>query len=197
MSKVQWSYKPKEAVRSNMFLYRGETEKVAARHQLDPDMVEALIMVESGGNRHAWNPEPKYRYFWDTQLKRPFRAVTAIEVASKVPPSDFHCLIADPDQEWWGQQASWGLMQVMGAVAREFGFQEPFLPQLVEACYGIEFGCAVLAERMRWAKGDSRSALAAYNGGKKGNESGELRNAGYADKVLARVDVVRGARILT
>jgi hypothetical protein len=176
-----------------MFLYRGDVERVAARHRLDADLVQAICLVESEGRRHAWNPEPKYRWFWDVKAKRPFRRVTDAEIASKFPPDDFYAPQGwrgkEADAEWWGQQASWGLMQVMGAVAREFGFQEVDLPRLSEASYGLELGCAVLARRMKWAHGDVLKAAAAYNAG----EGGWLNGQGYAAKVLhAWSDVQRG-----
>lgn len=170
------------------FFYRTEVELVSARHGLSADLVQAVSTVESSGNRWAWNPEPKYRYFWDVKRKRPFRAVTEAEISSERPPLDFRGLIADHDQEWWAQQASWGLMQVMGAVARERGFAEPYLTQLLDAEYGLELGCRHLAALFAWSRGDLRSALAAYNGGPSGNKPGEpLRNAEYADKVLAEL----------
>jgi Transglycosylase SLT domain len=167
------------------FLYRLELEHIAIAHGLAPDVVHAICLVESHGRRWAWNPEPKYRYFWDVKRNLPFRRLTDEEVQSEFPPVDFPTLVDDPDQEWWAQQASWGLMQVMGAVAREHGFQEPVLTQLLEAEFGLEFGCRAFKARLKWAKGDVRAALAAYNGGPAGNTPGDrLRNGGYADKVL-------------
>jgi hypothetical protein len=162
-----------------LFLWRIEVEDVARRHGLEPDLVEGVCRVESSGNRFAWNPEPHYRYLWNVKTKQPFRKMTAAEVASKRPPVDFPTLAGDRDQEYWGQQSSWGLMQVMGAVAREFGFQEPYLPQLCEVRYGLEFGCAVLQSRVRWSGGDVDKALAAYNAGQGGWKNG----IGYAQKV--------------
>ncbi|MGE0464594.1 MAG: transglycosylase SLT domain-containing protein [Vicinamibacterales bacterium] len=166
----------------------------AIAHRLDPELVEAVCLVESGGNPFAWNPEPAWRYFWNVRTGRPFRAVTAAELAAERPPTDFHALAGagDADQEWWGQQASWGLMQVMGAVAREFGFADPYLPKLTVPEVGLEYGCRVLAERLRWAGGDVRAAVAAYNGGKGGNAAGgPLRNAAYADKVEQQLAALR------
>jgi hypothetical protein len=179
-----------EGVAVTLFLWRMEVEHAARKHQLDPDLVESVCRVESDGHRWAWNPEPHYRYLWNVKTQRPFRALTATERASETPPADFPCLAGDRDQEFWGQQASWGLMQVMGAVAREYGFQEPYLSQLCEVRYGLEFGCTVLAARLRWAKGDQAKALAAYNAGQGGWENGQ----GYAVKVLTRLKHVQEMR---
>ena len=91
----------------------------AAAHGLPPLLITALVEQESAGDPYAWNPEPRYRYLWDVKRNAPFRTPTEAERASEIPPHDFPTLGGDRDQEWWGQQASWGLMQVMGAVARE------------------------------------------------------------------------------
>ncbi len=138
----------------------------AARYALDPLLVESVVHVESGGNPWAWNPEPKYRYFWNVATRRPFRPVTAAELDAKTPPRDFPCLAGDRDQEWWGQQASWGLMQVMGAVAREKGYAAAYLPALCDPAQGVDVGAAVLAGHLKWAAGDLEKGLMAYNGGR-------------------------------
>jgi hypothetical protein len=177
----------------SLFLYRPDVEAVASRHGLHADLVQAVCVVESSGNRFAWNPEPHYRYLWDVKLKRPFRTLTAFEQASETPPKDFPCLAGDRDQEWWGQQASWGLMQVMGGVAREYGFQEPFLPQLCDVRYGLEFGCSVLAARLRWADGQIEKALGSYNAGMGGWDSPAAMR--YAVKVLIARDEVQRWRL--
>mgnify|MGYP001612763460 CR=1 FL=1 len=156
----------------------------ATRYSLDPTLIAALVLIESGGDTYAWNPEPKYRYFWNVKRNEPFRPVTWSEVNSKTPPPDFPTLAGDRDQEWWAQQASWGLMQVMGAVAREKGFTGPYLTALLEPTRGLEFGCRVLAGLMAWSKGNVEQALAAFNGGKGGNAAPPYRNAAYAAKVL-------------
>lgn len=190
-------------------VHRPVIEQAASAHRLDPDLVEALVLQESGGNQGAWNPEPKYRYFWNVRTHAPFRAVSAAEVAAEYPPKDFPALAGDRDQEWWAQQASWGLMQLMGAVAREHGYAEPYLTWLViDPSVNLAIGCAHLAALMRWARGlytglasreqaaVTRSALAAYNGGKAGNGPMDvaLRNAAYADTVTARYLEIRRGR---
>jgi hypothetical protein len=161
------------------------------RHGLDPDLVTAQVFIESGGHPWAWNPEPHYRYLWDVSRHRPFRALTAAEVASKVPPSDFPSLRGDRDQEFWAQQSSWGLLQVMGAVAREMGFTGPFLTELCNPSVGVNFGCLYLARLLKWGKGNMVRALAAYNGGFAGNEIPPYRNEAYATKVMDALAVVK------
>lgn len=165
--------------------YTAEITAAAAVHGLTFQLVEAQVLVESNGVAWAWNPEPRYRYFWNVKSQRPFRAVSTVELLSKRPPADFPCLGGDPDQEWWGQSASWGLQQVMGAVAREYGFRGLYLTQLCDVKTNLDIGCAVLSRLMAWAQGDVDQALSAFNGGRGGNSQRPFRNQAYADKVRA------------
>jgi hypothetical protein len=159
---------------------------IAKGHDLNPQLVAAMVMVESSGDHTAWNPEQKYRYFWDVKLWKPFRKVTDEENTSEFPPKDFHSLAGDADNEWWAQQASWGVMQVMGAVAREHGYRESYLTGLCrDVPTGLLFGCRVLQGHLRWAKGIVPQAVAAYNGGRVGNQTAPYRNAAYVEKVYA------------
>src|SRR5580698_9222850 len=52
-----------------------------------------------------------------------------------------------PPTEEIARSISWGLMQVMGQVAREHGFTELFLSSLCEPATGISVGCVVLASK--------------------------------------------------
>lgn len=153
--------------------YRREIERASAASGIDADVVEAMVLQESGGRTHAWNPEPKYRWFWDVRHNRPFRTVSDAEVASKWPPTDFSALTAERDQEWWGQQASWGLLQVMGAVAREVGFGGLYLPELCgDPALGLSLGCKHYAAMLRLSDGDPWKAVGMYNAGPRGWGSG-------------------------
>jgi len=177
--------------------HRDEIENAAKLYELDPDLVEGLVQVESGGDQTAWNPEGQYRYFWNVATGKPFRKVTEKEISNEYPPDDFPCLKGDPDQEWWGQQASWGLMQVMGAVARERGYKAPYLGGLLnDVDAALDVGCKHLGLLLKLVRGDVARALAVYNGGMRGNEKRPLRNQKYADRVMAaRIVVIhrRGA----
>jgi hypothetical protein len=167
--------------------YRREIEAFALKHALSADLLEAQVVVESGGNPWAWNPEPRYRYLWNVRSQRPFRQPTDFELMSETPPNDFPCLAGDCDQEWWGQQASWGLMQVMGALAREYGFKGPYLTQLCDVNVNLDIATAYLSRLSRWANGDATKMLAAFNAG----QGGWTTPAGqrYAAKVIASQQV--------
>jgi soluble lytic murein transglycosylase-like protein len=129
---------------------------IAADHALDPQLVCAVIEQES-----AWNP-------WAVRYEPGFlaRYVAPLYTAGKLSAT-----------EAYTRAMSWGLMQVMGQVAREFGFKDPSLAELCDPLAGIEFGCRVLAARLKRAKGDVPAALQAWNGGTSPN---------YAAEVLAR-----------
>lgn len=159
--------------------------QIAELHRLNPALVLALVEQESGGNPWAWRPEPRYRYFVDCRTGKPFRPVPPDERASKIAPADFPYFKGGREQEWWGQQASWGLMQLMGAVARELGFRGPYLPEVCDPKTNLELGCRLLASLVRWADGEMSVALGAYNAGR-GNARGAI-GAAYAEKVLTRM----------
>lgn len=167
-------------------------EEAADTHRLEPALVKALVWKESSGNPWAWNPEPSYRYLWDLRRARPFRPLSELEIASEIPPPDFPTFPGVlADAEWWGQQASWGLCQVMGAVAREHGMDVPFLTALCEPKVGLEYGCRHLRGLLDRYKGSVEQALAAYNGGPGAAAKRPFPNQGYVDYVLGKMFQVR------
>ncbi|MFZ5788993.1 MAG: lytic transglycosylase domain-containing protein [Acidobacteriota bacterium] len=146
---------------------RGLVAGAARRAGLEPALVAALILQESAGDPWAWNPEPRYRWLWDVRQDRPFRRLEDHEVLAEAPPADFGCVAGDPDQEWWGQQASWGLLQVMGSVARERGFRGPYLTELCDPETNLTYGCAHLARLFaRFPAAGVEGVVSAYNAGR-------------------------------
>jgi len=126
---------------------------IASVHGLDSALVCAVVEQESAWDPHAIRYEPGFR-------------------ASYVAPLNLPCT------EEIARSISWGLMQVMGQVAREHGFQRPYLSALCESSAGLTFGCIVLAAKLAAAGGDVSRGLALWNGG---------GNPDYAAQVLARV----------
>jgi soluble lytic murein transglycosylase-like protein len=106
--------------------------------------------------------------------------VTDAEIANEVPPEDFPYLAGGRDQEWWAQQASFGLAQVMGAVARERGFRGLYLPELCDPETGMLYGIKHLDKFLQ--KYDLRTALLRYNGG---------GNPAYPDEVMKKLSAIR------
>lgn len=165
---------------------------IATIHGVDPILVEAVVVKESSGNTFAWNPEPRYRYLWDVRKSRPFRQMTPKEASSAFPPLDFPAFRGDPDQEYWGQRASWGLLQIMGAVAREYGFKRPYLTELTDPRVNLDIGVKHLNARLQWAGGDVIVGLAGYNAGTAGGASGAKQRAGrYPEQVVAIYDSLK------
>jgi len=170
----------------------------ANEHELPPALVIAIVATESGWNPSAWRVEPPYRYLWDNRTGKPFRHLTHAEIASEEAPSDFHAIAGQSrDTEWWGQQASWGLMQVMGAVARENGFKEAF-PALCNPHTGLHYGCAHLHDLVHHYRGRYGWAgvVAAYDAGSpRRGDDGRWVNQSYVDMVASHgaADLIRGA----
>ena len=164
--------------------YTDLARRIAREYTLDPRILIAVMEQESGGDPYAYRPEPHYRWFWNVHSGAPFRSVTPDEIASKIAPPDFPCLGGTRDQEWWGQQASWGLCQIMGAVAREQDFKGRFLTELCVPEVNLDLGARLLRAAIAWAHGDERLAIGSYNAGRGGAHSTQAQ--AYAAAVLAR-----------
>jgi hypothetical protein len=67
--------------------------------------------------------------------------------------------------EAYARGFSWGLMQVMGQVARETGFEGLFLSALCDPEQSLALGCKVLRKKFDAHGGDCTRALLAWNGG--------------------------------
>lgn len=135
--------------------------KWAAKYALDPCIVAAVCEQESGWNPFAvrWEPAFFQKYIVPQGLPNATEAHT--------------------------RAMSFGLMQVMGEVARELGFEGKFLTQLCDPDTALDLGCRKLKKcfaehdvlqsdkvaEMQWP-------LLAYNGG---------ADQTYADQVLARL----------
>jgi soluble lytic murein transglycosylase-like protein len=125
----------------------------AKNHALDSALVCAVIEQESAWDPHAIRYEPAFRM----RYVAPLGLSQTEEVARSI---------------------SWGLMQLMGQVARERGFTGNFLSALCDPATGLDIGCAVLASKLSAAGGEVAQALALWNGG---------ASATYAPDVLARI----------
>jgi soluble lytic murein transglycosylase-like protein len=130
--------------------------KAAAAQSLDPALVCAVIEQESSWNTSAIRFEPAFFT----------KYVASLYTNNKVTAT-----------EAYARGFSWGLMQVMGQVAREAGFDAPFLAALCDPEQGLAIGCKVLRKKFDAMAGDATRALLAWNGG---------GNPVYASQVLAR-----------
>jgi soluble lytic murein transglycosylase-like protein len=135
---------------------------VALKHGLRPEIICAICEQESAWNPFAMRYEPAFmsKYVAPLFVNDNFDATEA-----------------------YARAISWGLMQVMGQVAREFGFNGRFLAELCDPACGLQIGCAVFARKLTLAGGDTEKALQLFNGG---------ANPAYAFEVLARVEKYAG-----
>ena len=161
---------------------------IAPKYGLDPALVAAIITVESNGDRFAHRYESAYEYLWNVRTNSAYRVRSADRTRDNAP-DDFPAPVygGSADTEWVDQQASWGLMQVMGAVAREQGMTG-FLTNLTDPMLGVNHGCKLLSRlRDRYLTSDGwAGVLASYNGGGPYKTvNGTLRDQAYVDRVKA------------
>jgi hypothetical protein len=146
----------------------------AADFDLPVELITAIVCVESGGNSAAQRAEAGYRYVWDCARQRPFRTLLRAEILSAKAPAGFASGTPgmSVDTEWMGQRTSYGPMQVMGAVAREYRFTGWF----ADLCgsLGIHYGCLHLSRLHRrfYARYGWSGVVEAYNAGSPGSEAG-------------------------
>lgn len=132
----------------------------AQTHGLDPVLVQAVVEQESNWNQWAIRYEPAFLARYVTPLGLGPTESTARSI-------------------------SWGLMQIMGEVAREFGYAGN-LAELCDPVTGLEFGCRKLKQCLTRANGEAHAddfdpvaaALEYWNGG---------GNPDYAAQVKARM----------
>jgi soluble lytic murein transglycosylase-like protein len=120
-------------------------------------LVCAVVEQESSWNRWALRYEPA---FYARYVKPQIARGAALS-----------------ETEAQARAFSWGLMQVMGQVAREHGFAGASLAGLCDPAAGLDVGCTVLAAKLATAEGNVVRALLLWNGG---------GNRDYAAAVLAR-----------
>lgn len=159
----------------------GQIARSADAFDLPRELVLAVCQVESNFNPWACRHEPGYRYLWDVTSNRPCQVRPDI-AAQRQPLAGFKGPAGvSALTEWITQQTSWGLMQVMGAVAREFGFRG-HLPQLCFPTDGLTYGCRHLVnlKRAHYAAHGWAGVVSAYNSGRPTGD----------DEYVARVSAV-------
>lgn len=141
-------------------------------HGLDWRLVAAIVSCESDGQTHAIRYERHYKWLFRPELYAEKRSVPI-------------------EQERLEQMTSWGLMQVMGAVAREYGLEGP-CGQMLEPQLGLDYGCRHLKNYYERFS-DWNDAISSYNQGNPGKrDDGTYRNQAYVDKVLKRLEQIKG-----
>jgi soluble lytic murein transglycosylase-like protein len=165
----------------------------AAQFGIPEPLLRAMALVESGGDLYATRFEPGYRYLWDLLAEAPLR----LKPDERYPSAGFHVPTGHPTNaatEWTHQKTSWGPLQIMGAVAREYGFSGRF-PQLCGEL-GVYYGAWHLANLKKrhlnqhgWA-----GVVAAYNAGSPRFTLDDVFvNQSYINKVAAHLGMPWGA----
>jgi soluble lytic murein transglycosylase-like protein len=127
-------------------------DRIAVNHGLDPKIVIAIVHVESLGNSNAIRYEPNFKWFKD-----PHKLAKTIG-----------CTL---DTMVFMQKNSWGLMQVMGAVAYEHGLDREadwnrrWATALTNPSLGLNYGCRHLKVKFEKYGPDPALTYAAYNAG--------------------------------
>ena len=146
---------------------------VGNEYDIDPTLLLAMCEVESSYNMHAIRYESHYSWLYDPVLKRPHKST---HLYPHSPITKSRC-----PTEKLNQKQSWGALQVMGAVAREYGF-EGWFPELCGRL-GIEYGAKHLQRYYR-RHHDWEDAVSSYNqGSPRKLADGKYRNQNYVDKV--------------
>lgn len=135
----------------------------AREFEIPLHIVLAVIKKESDFNNMTYRYEAGWRYHYN------------IEQFSRMTKTSFN-------SEKHLQATSWGLMQVMGTVARELGFFGYFT-ELCDPGTGIHYGCKKLKSLMdKYSTLDD--AIASYNAGSPRRlPNGDYENQGYVDGV--------------
>lgn len=139
-------------------------KRAAMEHDVNIDLLCAVIHQESGGNPWASRFEPA---FFDKYIK----GKKPKELPGYFPPLK----VQTPQTENFNRSRSFGLFQIMGNTARLYGFNGDFLDALFDIPTNIDLGAKILSDLLKKNDNDTKKALLAWNGG--GNKE-------YPDKVM-------------
>lgn len=138
-------------------------DRVATKYSLPADVVYGICMQESQLNPFAARYEPHYRW--------------TVDVGSVKPA------ICSKWTELRLQMMSLGIMQVMGAVYRELGYEGWLTAVFADVETQLEYGCRHLAKKVR--KYGMMEGILAYNAGSpRKNDESEYVNQYYYDCVM-------------
>lgn len=141
---------------------RKTIEIKALEFGIDPDLVEAMAMTESSGNPKATRYEPNFY----KKYVQPMLTKNAISPKEAI-----------------GRATSWGLLQLMGQVAREKGFAGKF-EELFEPSVNLTWALKHLKRFINKYPAGLDDAIASYNAGSpRRNDAGSYVNQAYVDRV--------------
>ena len=133
------------------------------QYKIKADLLAAIVMVESAGDPYAMRFESHWKHVFKAE-----------EFARRCGSSR--------QTEEIAQSTSWGLCQVMGTVAREYGHRG-YLSELCNPALSLHFGCLHLKKKIE--RFGELAGIAAYNAGTpKKLDNGAFQNQVYVDKIL-------------
>lgn len=141
---------------------------------LDDFLIAAIIKTESSGDMYAIRYEPAFKY------RKEVGRYSKLNNISEETESVL-------------QSCSFGLMQVMGCVARECGFDDN-LVKLIEPSINIEVGTKKIVQLFSKYK-NLPDTISCYNRGSiLLDKDGKYKNQNYVDKVLAAYEEFKSKR---
>lgn len=138
---------------------------VAANHGVDDNYLYSLVMVESAGKPWVSRIEYHYPYLVTPKLYSQKLGITE-------------------STEVMNQRTSYGLVQIMGGVARELGWQS-HLPKIFTPHINLNLGLTLIKKLMKKYDDDMDKVSAAYNWGHASMDrtTGKFKNQSYVDKI--------------
>lgn len=139
---------------------------IEKNYNLPKNVLPAIIMKESSWNDNVVRYEPHYA--WVCDVKGFAKRINSSEPTEQIM-----------------QMTSWGLCQVMGAVAREYNYQG-WLTDLLKPELNIRYGALHLKQLLTRNPAGITDAISSYNqGSPRKDPKGKYLNQAYVDSVLA------------
>lgn len=143
---------------------------------VDNSLILAMVWQESAGDPWAIRYESRYQYFYDLKTKK-----SLYKKGTRFGSNRINALSVLGETEFHMQSTSFGLLQIMGAVAREYGFVDKYLTTMCNAEFNIEVGLRVIKKYYELT-GNVEKMLLRYNGG--GNKN-------YPQEVIAKHNAIK------
>lgn len=152
---------------------RALCHEVAEKFQIDGYLFEAICSVESGFSNSAIRYEAGYKWTWYPRELASRQGITEITEETL-------------------QKISYGICQVMGAVAREFGFTAP-LTSLMDPELCLIYGAKLLRRYyVKYGELNESDIIASYNAGSPIKTPGGMyQNQAYVNKVTTVLRALR------
>jgi hypothetical protein len=153
-----------------MFLPLDIILELSIVYDVDPKLIAAIVSVESYGKTCATRYEPRYKWLFEPKVYARQNKITL-------------------ETEVMHQKTSWGLMQIMGACARELGYDD-YLVNLCDPKIGLKFGILHLKNYLKKYE-NIDDAISSYNqGAPRKDDGGKYLNQHYVNEVKTRYEYI-------